>query len=70
MLAGLAERSAARRLSADRSCDFCKERVHRLFSRQTTFHGAGQHHYRSRVALWTKADSVTYFDTIAIIPLE
>jgi hypothetical protein len=23
-----------------------------------------------KVALWTKADSVTYFDTIAITPLE
>jgi hypothetical protein len=29
-----------------------------------TFAGAG------RVGLWTKADSVTYFDTIAITPLE
>jgi hypothetical protein len=29
-----------------------------------TFVGAG------RVGLWTKADSVTYFDTIAITPLE
>jgi hypothetical protein len=35
-----------------------------LFSaRDTTFAGAG------KVALWTKADSVTYFDTIAITPL-
>jgi hypothetical protein len=25
---------------------------------------------RGRVALWTKADSVTHFDTIAITPLD
>lgn len=36
-----------------------------LFTAQDdTFTGAG------RVGLWTKADSVTYFDTIAITPLE
>ena len=36
-----------------------------LFTAQdNTFTGAG------RVGLWTKADSVTYFDTIAITPLE
>lgn len=36
-----------------------------LFTAQdNTITGAG------RVGLWTKADSVTYFDTIAIIPLE
>jgi hypothetical protein len=36
-----------------------------LFTAQdATFIGAG------RVGLWTKADSVTYFDTIAITPLE
>lgn len=36
-----------------------------LFSAQDrTFPGAG------KVALWTKADSVTYFDTISIIPLK
>jgi len=29
-----------------------------------TFAGAG------RVGLWTKADSVTYFDAIAITPLD
>ena len=29
-----------------------------------TFSGAG------KVALWTKADSVTYFDTISIMPLK
>ena len=33
-------------------------------ARDDTFSGAG------RVGLWTKADSVTYFDTIAITPLE
>ena len=33
-------------------------------ARDNTFAGAG------RVGLWTKADSVTYFDTIAITPLE
>jgi Beta xylosidase C-terminal Concanavalin A-like domain len=33
-------------------------------SQDNTFGGAG------RVGLWTKADSVTYFDTIAITPLE
>jgi hypothetical protein len=32
-------------------------------ARNATFAGAG------KVALWTKADSVTYFDTIAITPL-
>ena len=32
-------------------------------ARDATFAGAG------KVALWTKADSVTYFDTIAITPL-
>ena len=36
-----------------------------LFTAQdNTFTGPG------RVGLWTKADSVTYFDTIAITPLE
>jgi hypothetical protein len=36
-----------------------------LFTAQdNTFTGAG------RVGLWTKADSVTYFDTITITPLE
>ena len=36
-----------------------------LFAAQdATFNGAG------RVGLWTKADSVTYFDTIAITPLD
>jgi hypothetical protein len=36
-----------------------------LFTAQdNTITGAG------RVALWTKADGVTYFDTIAIIPPE
>jgi glycosyl hydrolase family 59 (putative galactocerebrosidase) len=36
-----------------------------LFTAQdATFTGAG------RVGLWTKADSVTYFDTIAITPLD
>ena len=36
-----------------------------LFTAQdTTFIGTG------RVGLWTKADSVTYFDTIAITPLD
>jgi hypothetical protein len=36
-----------------------------LFTAQdATFTGAG------RIGLWTKADSVTYFDTIAITPLE
>jgi hypothetical protein len=33
-------------------------------AQDNTFAGAG------RVGLWTKADSVTYFDTIAITPLE
>ena len=33
-------------------------------ARDDTFSGAG------RVGLWTKADSVTYFDAIAITPLE
>jgi hypothetical protein len=33
-------------------------------AQDNTFGGAG------RVGLWTKADSVTYFDTIAITPLE
>jgi hypothetical protein len=33
-------------------------------ARDDAFGGAG------RVGLWTKADSVTYFDTIAITPLE
>jgi hypothetical protein len=34
-----------------------------FLARDTTFAGAG------KVALWTKADSVTHFDTIAITPL-
>ena len=33
-------------------------------AQDNTFAGAG------RVGLWTKADSVTYFDTIAVTPLE
>ena len=33
-------------------------------TQDATFTGAG------RVGLWTKADSVTYFDMIAITPLD
>ena len=35
-----------------------------LTAQDNTFSDAG------KVALWTKADSVTYFDTISIMPLK
>jgi hypothetical protein len=35
-----------------------------LTAQDNTFPDAG------KVALWTKADSVTYFDTISIMPLK